>query len=351
MYAIFTASTIFSQNIMGHVTLTNGIEATIVKAEGDTTSVAINISGGLCATNQKPGLDSLITTIYAKNIRSQLANSGYKNINVKNITGDYSCAIIIDCNVQDLEKILPLAGNALVTGEITVEDAELLVEQAKRKKRQDNMDVFNQLYAAGLKRLYGSQNPFFKAYDTGEILSGVTFNDIEALMVYFLNAALYSIVITGNTKNNIGSILEAAFGDLQVTGDVPKAPSSDNVIKKDETIRVKVQRVFKGDGKSGDAMPDVLVPTKVFNDPMLFFIKENEINKKVLANALDVLANYLNNGNDGNFDTVEVLKRADCVTVVLSQVRDKNKCAKLFSNSVKNIRALKNSKVIRVETY
>lgn len=338
-------------NAMGKVILSNGIEVTMVSAKGESTTVAINIAGGLCISKQKSGLDALITQIYATNIANELKDAQLGDVKVTNSTGDYQSAIFIDCKARDLQNTLTAAGHALIYGKISVEDAERMVEAAKRKKRQDNMNVFSQLYAAGLKKLYGSSSPYFKAYDTGEILQGVTFNDIEALTVTFLNAALYSIVITGDVIDGIGGILEASFGDLKVTGDAPVPFTDNTVIKKDDVVRVKVQRVFKGDGKTGDAMPEVLVPTKEFFDPMLFFIKGNDFNQKVFTNAINLLVSSLNNNNDSLFESVEVLKRADCVTIVLDGVKNKSKCAALFAASKKNARALKETHFIRVETY
>lgn len=250
--------------------------------------------------------------------------------------------LTIKCDKADFKVALDIASSALVTGDVSVRDAEKLVLAARREKRLFNANLVNQLYSAGLKRLYTSSSPIVKRFDTDRLtLKNASYNDILVSQIDHLRADMYKIQVSGNVDvATVQESLEESFGNLKSLDvsmfDIPLAKEDELLpFRKNEQLKVQLFHTFAARGKRDDAMPAKLIPTTIFNDPALIFIKRGDANKTEFKRIVKNLAATMASKKGNTFEEITIRSTDDYECLVFTKVRSKTALQDLYRSSVK----------------
>lgn len=301
-----------NRNSLKTIELSNGIPV-IVKTNRMTNGVSIlvSIDGGSLADKNRPGFQNVMANAIASNIRKEIIKYKTQQIISGNPavyaeTSFSDSKIIVECEKEDIPLCIRSISDALIFGEITPAEADSYVYSAQTQKRLSGASPLNQMTFRAIKYFYDS-NFIRNIFDTEkEILQKTSYNDILAEYPKFLDASLYSIVITGNTDSEaVRYILEESLGILAAQTTRNDSRRKESVPKPDfpaktRKINLKIRHLFYTDVKAEDAgpMPAVLVPTKNFADPVQYWFKAPEADSEeaVIFDALILrLSENLNN--------------------------------------------------------
>ncbi|MBR3548753.1 MAG: insulinase family protein, partial [Treponema sp.] len=276
--------------------LANGIPLTVkTTADSRTALLSIAISGGECASPEKERLlRTVMVNSFARNIQTLLSKQKQQNtfVGIPEIlawTQQRVSYITIECLSCDLPAVFKAASDAVIFGEMDAVIADSLVHEQKAQWASTIIGLGNQLNFNALKYLYRG-TPYERLYDTEtEVLKETSLSSITNAYTHLLNATLYSLVVVGDVKfNEIEKYAESSFGILKSIGsrakvEFPKAEF------KNKTRRVQLRHLYATD-KTPEMAPNgvpILVPTKDFFDPVLYYFQcPEEKKQRVLFNAL-----------------------------------------------------------------
>jgi len=278
------------------ISLTNGIPLTVkTTADSRTATLSIAISGGECSS---PAKERLLRTVmvnsFARNIQTLLSKQKQLNTfvgipEIRAWTQQRVSYITIECLSCDLPAVFKAASDAVIFGEMNAVTADSLVHEQKAQWASTIIGLGNQLNFNALKYLYrGSEYEIL--YDTEtEVLKETSLSSITNAYTQLLNARLYSLVVVGDVKlDEIKSYAESTFGILKSLGNRTMAEFPRAEFK-NKTRRVQLRHLYATD-KTPEMAPNgvpILVPTKDFFDPVLYYFAcPEEKKQRVLFNAL-----------------------------------------------------------------
>lgn len=301
-----------NRNSLKTIELSNGIPVTVkTNRMTNGVSILVSIDGGSLADKNRPGFQNVMANAIASNIRKEIIKYKTQQIISGNPavyaeTSFSDSKIIVECAKEDISLCIRSISDALIFGEITPAEADSYVYSAQTQKRLSGASPLNQMTFRAVKYFYDS-NFIRNIFDTEkEILQKTSYNDILAEYPKFLDASLYSIVIAGNTDSEaVRYILEESLGILAAQTTRNDSRRKESVPKPDfpaktRKINLKIRHLFYTDVKAEDAgpMPAVLVPTKIFADPVQYWFKAPEADSEeaVIFDALILrLSENLNN--------------------------------------------------------
>lgn len=301
-----------NRNSLKTIELSNGIPVTVkTNRMTNGVSILVSIDGGSLADKNRLGFQNVMANAIASNIRKEIIKYKTQQIISGNPavyaeTSFSDSKIIVECAKEDISLCIRSISDALIFGEISPAEADSYVYSAQTQKRLSGASPLNQMTFRAVKYFYDS-NFIRNIFDTEkEILQKTSYNDILAEYPKFLDASLYSIVITGNTDSEaVRYILEESLGILAAQTTRNDSRRKESVPKPDfpaktRKINLKIRHLFYTDVKAEDAgpMPAVLVPTKNFADPVQYWFKAPEADSEeaVIFDALILrLSENLNN--------------------------------------------------------
>lgn len=276
--------------------LANGIPLTVkTTADSRTALLSIAISGGECSSPEKERLlRTVMVNSFARNIQTLLSKQKQQNtfVGIPEIlawTQQRVSYITIECLSCDLPAVFKAASDAVIFGEMDAVIADSLVHEQKAQWASTIIGLGNQLNFNALKYLYRG-TPYERLYDTEtEVLKETSLSSITNAYTHLLNATLYSLVVVGDVKfNEIEKYAESSFGILKSIGSRAKAEFPKAEFK-NKTRRVQLRHLYATD-KTPEMAPNgvpILVPTKDFFDPVLYYFQcPEEKKQRVLFNAL-----------------------------------------------------------------
>ncbi len=275
-------------------TLSNGIPLTVKSSpDSQTITVSLAIQGGKLSGT--PYLRTILVNAFAANIQAEinalrLKNAFIAQTLIKAWTEETLSYITIQCNQEDLEACLTATCNAVVFGEITPVMADNLVYEQKAEVNQYLQNTTNQLQTQALSLLFRG-TPYEKLYDTNtSILENAQYNLVALAYTQLLDAALYSIVMTGDIDSESAvSLAQKTFGSLkEQTVRSPYQPIP-HPEKNSGTCYAQLNHTFTTDMPAELASEDspILVPTTEFSDPVIMFFRAPDLaSERQVLNAL-----------------------------------------------------------------
>ncbi len=272
-----------NKNSFTSFTLSNGIPV-IVKNNSisETTVIGLSINGGKISETTQ-GLEEILINSLAQKIHHELLAAGVKGkpkVLAQTDTG--SAFISVECLSSKVKTCIECISQALIFSDLSPAGADGLVYDTKYHYRLKNESAEYQLYCAAVNELYrGSSYPdIFSLNDN--VLSDITYYKIMKEYPNLLDAGRYTIIITGNTQKtsvkDIKTALEKNFGILSVQKafSYPKYPLPNFL--KGKTISTTLTHIFTTDIPASEAgpMPEKLIPTTDFSDPVQYWIKAPE---------------------------------------------------------------------------
>jgi predicted Zn-dependent peptidase len=265
------------------LTLSNGIPVVLKENKSSSSSlILISISGGKISSAENPGFFSILVNALAGNIQKEL-NAQKKDGTIEGVPAvlaetDFTSGILtVECLSTDMNAVIQSISRAVIYGNIQPAQADGLIYDARSRKLLHDSGTGNQLYSSAVRQVF-SGTPYTALFDNGrDILENTQFMSLAASYPSLLDAARYTIIVTGSfSKEVVSNELETAFGILQSqterknnrqTVPVPKFPD-------DKKISVQLRHLFLTDVDAEDAgpQPAVLVPTKNFSDPVQYWL-------------------------------------------------------------------------------
>lgn len=265
------------------LTLSNGIPVVLKENKSSSSSlILISISGGKISSAGNPGFFSILVNALAGNIQKEL-NAQKKDGTIEGVPevlaeNDFTSGIItVECLSTDMNAVIQSISRAVIYGNIQPAQADGLIYDARSRKRLHDSDTGNQLYSSAVRQVF-ADTPYTTLFDSDrDILENTQFMSLAASYPSLLDAARYTIIVTGSfSREDVSNELETAFGILlsqterknnRQTVPVPKFPD-------DKKISVRLRHLFLTDVDAGDAgpRPAVLVPTKNFSDPVQYWL-------------------------------------------------------------------------------
>ncbi|MBQ5491482.1 MAG: insulinase family protein [Treponema sp.] len=291
-----------NKNQFYSTTLTNGIPLTVKSSpDSQTVTVSLAIQGGELSSSSgtKNGNTAYLRTIlvnaFATNIQAEINNLRLKNAfigqtQIKAWTEETVSYITIQCSKEDLEACLTATCNAVVFGEITPVMADNLVYEQKAEVGQYTQSTKNQLKMQALSYLFHGTD-YQRLYDTNAtVLGNAQYNLVSLAYTQLLDAALYSIVMTGDIDSQTALTLsQKTFGALKEQtvrrpyAEVPYPDFSSG------TYKAQLNHTFTTDMPAELASEDspILIPTTEFSDPVIIFFSAPRLaSERQVLNAL-----------------------------------------------------------------
>lgn len=351
-------SDIFYENGISSINttiLSNGIPVAIQKNDSNSKiAVVVKISGGELKTFENHGFEEVMTNLLLQNFQNEIDLRFKKNLikKIPEITGETlinESKIKIELENSDFEQTMDSFVHAIIYGNLIPSSADRAVSSRQYKKRLYNGSTQNQLYAEGIKAIYG-ENEIYKIVEADEeILGGTQYSKIQESYPDFVNASRFSVAIFGNVLEETNSVLEKTFGIL---------PKSDFILKEEflmkkfssKPVYKKVRHTFLTDIPAEEAgpMPEVLIPTTKFLDPVVWFFESPEIHDENYAYYkafINYLAKKIQSEAQKNFDMNEsqvfvkfgneIIKTS---AIILTNVTKTETAEKILNDSLKKIR-------------
>ena len=287
-----------SRNAFSETKLQNGIPIYFRENNNSSqTAILVSISGGKFSDEGKPGFEAVMTNALAANIQNELNRYSSQGIlegfpDVQAETINRKSLISIVCIKEDVNACLKVLGTALIYNDIAPATADSTVYSVQTQKRIFNASPINQITFRGIKYLY-DEYLIRDIFDSDkDILQKTSYTDILSAYPKLLNAARYSIIISGNfNKQDCIELLNSTLGLLSVQQENEilhnfQKPDFPNKPKK---VTAKLRHLFYTDIKAEDAgpMPAILVPTKDFSDPAQFwFLTPEDKYERIVFNAV-----------------------------------------------------------------
>ena len=290
--------------------LDNGIPL-LVKQSPNTQTVAISlaISGGEAASPKNQNLlRTVLVNAYARNLQdgfTAMKASGQiaGETDIKAKTGQTVSYVTVECVKTDFSSVMTAMINALVYGDISASNADRLVNEQASQWNSKMMILDNQMEYDTLKYLYRG-SIYERIYDQdAKILSGTTITSINQAYTEFLDASLYSFIITGDTDlETARKTAEQTFGILKeqtqrkqnsLSIPVPSFKASSRTVKLHHLYTSTLTKEQAGTG-----VP-ILIPTSDFYDPVQYYFTapdenhETNIYNSLLLELKDRIQAYL----------------------------------------------------------
>lgn len=269
--------------------LSNGIPLIFLRTPGtESAAVRISIAGGEQASPQDERyLQTLMLHTFAGCIKEELADIPSAEVSVR--TEEAASFIMLSCDKGDFPALMQAAFHAIIFGEITPIAEDGIAAEQQRQWRLNTGDTCLQLKGKSFARLYQGSS-YAPLYDTTlPILQETDFKSISRTYTALLNAALYTIAVSGDIKPEyVRSSAENTFGLLknqtERTALVVPAPSA---AEKGSTLTVQLHHIFTAEKDSDPGYVPLLVPTSQFYDPAQFyFAAPADMQKQAVFNAL-----------------------------------------------------------------
>ena len=282
-------------------TLKNGIPVLIKQNDLSATAViSLAISGGELASAQtNPGLESVLMNALADNIQSAITDA----MHTGTVRGDPEVLaqtdiingfITVECLSADISPCLTCIAQAIIYGNIKPAAADGLIYDKRSQQRIQAGSAEYQLYCRAVRQLY-ADTPYTEIYDADhDILTSTQYTEILAAYPGLLDASRYSLVISGKVPENtqLEQLLENTLGVLAIQSTAGRQTAA--LYKPDFShsgdIRTQLRHLFFTDVSADKAgpMPEILVPTKDFADPVQYWIPSPDPTSPdfVLFNAL-----------------------------------------------------------------
>lgn len=268
--------------------LSNNIPVIMKKNPNAATSlISLAVSGGQLSTAKtRHGLAEILTNSLAHNIQLEIS----KKMNEKAIKGSPEVLaetnlaggiITVECLGIDAKACIESISTAIIYGNITPALADGLIYDKRSRHRIQRAGSEYQLFCSGIKILYQNTDiPLVYSLDD-DILKNTQFMEILSEYPALLDAAKYSLVLTGNIPEHVQPILESNFGILanqtqnkfRLFHEFPKPDFS--VSAKGKSVhKIKIEHKFLADTSTPvGKRPLVLIPTTDFSDPVQYWIE------------------------------------------------------------------------------
>lgn len=276
--------------------LANNIPVIVKQNPGSQTAlISIAIAGGeTTSPRDQRFLRTVLINAFASNMQREIfvlrKNNRFAGATELNAwTEETVSYITINCIKDDIKQVLLAASNAILFGDIPPLVADNLVSEQKNQWSIKSASLTYQMTCVALGTLY-SGTSFDTLFDAdSSILKETSYSSISRAYTELLDASLYTIVISGDADTATASLYAAqTFGLLkQQTERKPHEAPAPAFTKM--TRSVLLRHLYTTDVSAADAgeMPEVLVPTTDFYDPVQFWLESpQESDKRALFNAL-----------------------------------------------------------------
>lgn len=267
----------------------------------DFITILLSIKGGKINSLQNNGFEEAMVNL----IGMMLQKNFGEHAEVTTKTDIATSSIIIECNSADFQKICDITANTLLFQKLKPAIADRAISSRQHKKRLENGTLTNQLMSAAMVTLFGKNN-FSALFETQEeILTNVTFTQIQEAFPAFLDASRYSIILCGNLPSDYKQTLENSFGLMTANKSAVNTEIPQMSFPKNRSQQIKLKHTFLTDIPAEEAgpMPAVLIPTTTFSDPVLYAIQSPAAGTKDAAlfnSVMNYAAKILQNQIDSN---------------------------------------------------
>lgn len=286
-----------NENTIHSFKLKNSIPVVIKETKDSaTTVISICIKGGEAASPiNEHFLRTVMVNYFAVNIQQEINKLKSENkfkgqCEVRSKTEETLSYITLHCGADDAKAALSACTTAIIYGDILPLTADHLVYEQRSQWLTKSADLSFQMRNKAFQDFF--QNKELKNIFTldQDILQKTSYSSIQNSYTQLLNAALYSIVISGDINEKFAKeICEESFGLLKKQkGKIPgnEIPSPQ---VKNTTTKVQLKHTFTTDKPKEEASPEspILIPTTDFEDPVQFYFAAPESYKeRIIFNAL-----------------------------------------------------------------
>ncbi len=364
--AVYSSYYIENIKSLSSTKLSNGIPLVVKSNPGSKTILtSIAIAGGEGASpKDKHFLRTLLINAFASCIQDEmmkLRDSGLLSGDVKinAWTTEVTSYITMECMASELERALTALVNAIVYGDIRPLSADKLISDQNHQTRLKTDSLSWQLKSKAIRYMYkdSSYEQIFNISETEE-LSSTDFQSIILSYTELLDAALYSIVIAGDTDTQEARALaEKTIGVLRMQREREVA-FIPHPVYEGKTIDVALKHTYSSDLDPLTAPKEspLLVPTKKYYDPMQFFFSAPEYGtQRELFNALLMELEKLTEEDLGEGYECRIEKATSIINVGMIEAQHllhRNSFINSFSAARKKLSALLKSddKEIQADT-
>lgn len=288
--------------------LKNGINVISKQNDfSDFITILLSVKGGKINSADNNGFEEAMINL----IGAMLQKNFGEHAEVTTKTDIATSSIIIECNSDDFQKICEIGSTTLLYQKLKPANADRAISGRQHKKRLENGSLTNQLMSAAMTTLFGKTD-FAALFETqNEILTDITFNQIQAAFPAFLDASRYSIILCGNLPQNYKQTLENTFGLMPANKSALNKTVPQMSFPKNRSQQIKLKHTFLTDIPAEEAgpMPAVLIPTTTFSDPVLYSIQAPAAGTKDAA-LFNSIMNYAAKVLQAQIDSSKSLKGA-----------------------------------------
>lgn len=277
--------------------LSNGIPLVVKSNPGSKTVLtSISIAGGEGASpRDRHFLRTLLINAFATCIQDEMMkmrDSGLLSgdVQISAWTTEVTSYITMECMASELERALTALVNAIIYGDIRPLSADKLISDQNYQIRLKTNSLSWQLKSSAIRTLYkdSQYERIFSIAETEE-LSSTDFQSIILSYTELLDAALYSLVIVGDTDSQEArDLAEKTIGVLRMQKD-REVIFIPHPVYEGKTIDVALKHTYTSDLDPATAPKEspLLVPTTKYYDPMQFYFAAPEYGtQRELFNAL-----------------------------------------------------------------
>lgn len=327
--------------------LSNGINVTVKKNHiSSDLTLMIAIKGGKINSPNDLGFEevmiNLISMMIQREINFKIEKGFILEVPQISTQSDINTSYIaITCNKDDFDAICDSISTILVYSDPIPAVADRAVSSRQYKKRLENGSSVNQMISAAIQTIFG-ESDFSKIFDSKkEILQDTDYIKILNAYPDFLDAARYSIILSGNIPPNWEDSLEKSFGILSKNDILLNSPTPNENFPKSKTQYVKINHTFLTDipAEKAGPQPEVLIPTTEFLDPVVFVFQSPSLQSDdfCIFNAmLNYIASELQKEIDKN-------KKNQNSTVLVQFPKSKINYGFLIIQNVSHINDINNS--------
>lgn len=320
-------------------------------------SMILSIRGGKFNSADNNGFEEVMINLLAGIIQKEIYKKQTEGLILGNPTittkTDISTSSIsIQFEKDDVISVCNAISDAIVYGEIAPADADRTVSSRQYRKRLENGSASSQLLSSAINTIY-SKGAIAKIFDTEtDILQTTDYKSILASYPALLDANRYSVILTGNFKEDIFELLEKSIGilnnsNLTIDSIFDNKDYDADIPKK--SLSIKIRHTFLTDipAEKAGPQPAVLIPTKEFLDPVIYIEKSPSAGTKEAA-LFNALLSYIgvkyqqaiDNSRRFNNSTVTVQypkSGMDFGILTIQNVDHTKEADSLYRQTVKNV--------------
>ncbi len=307
-------------------------------------TILLSIKGGKINSGNNDGFEEAMINILETLIQTEIKTNQEKGLilgfpNVYSKTDLSTSSIIIECETDDFVAVCNSISTSLIYGNIKPAFADRAVASRQYHKRLENGSASNQLQAAAISELFGSNDFSALFSNNDDILLETTYNSILEAYPAFLDSSRYSIILSGNIPETSTEILNKTIGLLSsnTNYELPNVPQMS--VPADKTVNVQIKHTFLTDIPADQAgpMPAILVPTTNFIDPVLFVIPTPQKGTKESA-LLNALLNYIDFSSTENTTLQLPRSTINAAFFTYQNLTYKETASEFFKASVQNLK-------------